>query len=494
MKVDFTPEKTMDLSEDGGLDFLIFSAKLVPKPTSKSTSNLLDSPSKVDPDNINTKDAASSSSSSPQERQLFENLGLEPFLLEIIKALSLTQPTPVQNACIPPLLSRSSPVIGVAKTGSGKTAAFALPIIQNLSHDPYGVYAVILTPTRELAIQIAEQFKAFSKGFPLQVMLAIGGVDMMKQASELASRPHILIATPGRLADLLLNCVTDYGQFKKVSYLIFDEADRLLGDEISFGNDLRTISEIMRGPNTLLAAFTATITDSVKKFFPENTFMFVPQSAVSVGKTLEHRCLLVPSQIRDVTLYRLLSVDFAKTPLIIFVNKCLTCELLRRTLGLLNIKTAALHSQLTQQIRLTALSKFRSLQYRILIATDVAARGLDIPEVALVINYDVPADHRDYVHRVGRTARAGRSGTALTLVGEMDIELVQNIEAKVGVALQEYPQPDEKGILDDMTKVSDAKRLASMALREQKFGEKRRVNKEKWEKKRSSNLKASSAP
>ena len=426
------------------------------------------------------------------EEQSFESLGLDSLLLGTIKGLSLRQPTPVQSACIPPLLSRSSSVIGVAKTGSGKTAAFALPIVQNLSHDPYGVYAVVLTPTRELAIQIAEQFKAFSKGFPLQVMLAIGGVDMMKQASELAALPHIVIATPGRLADLLLNCVPDCGQFKKISYLILDEADRLLGDEASFGDDLRVITDVMRGPTTLLAAFTATISDSVKKFFPQNTFTFVPEYALSVGKNLDHRFLLVPSQVRDVTLFKLLTVDFAKTPsLIIFVNKCLTCELLRRTLKLLEIRTAALHSQLTQQIRLTALSKFRSLQYRILISTDVAARGLDIPEVALVINYDVPADYRDYVHRVGRTARAGRFGTALTLVGEMDIDLIQNIEAKVGITLQEHSQPEEKGILDDMTKVSDAKRLASMTLREQNFGEKRRVNREKWKKRKAASLQVS---
>ena len=474
------------------LDFPLFSTK-PSLPKERSITRSLNSTPFIELENNKSTNSTSSSKNDLGELS-FENLGLDPFLLETVKTLSLKHPTPVQKACIPPLLSRNSPVIGVAKTGSGKTAAFALPIIQNLSHDPYGVFAVVLTPTRELAIQITEQFKAFSKGFPLQVMLAIGGVDMMKQAAELAARPHIVIATPGRLSDLLLNCVSDYGQFKKVSYMIFDEADRLLGDEASFGSDLRVITDIMRGPATLLGAFTATISDSVKKFVPQNSFMFVPEYAISVGKNLDHQFLLVPSQIRDVTLYRLLSVDFAKTPaLIIFVNKCLTCELLRRTLKLLNIEAAALHSQLTQKIRLMALSKFRSLQYRILISTDVAARGLDIPEVALVINYDVPADYRDYVHRVGRTARAGRFGTALTLAGEMDIELVQNIEAKVNITLQEHPQPEEKGILDDMTKVSDAKRLASMALREQKFGEKRRVNREKWKKRQAANLQVSTA-
>ena len=420
-----------------------------------------------------------------QRPNTFEALGLEPVFLETLRGLSLRQPTPVQQACIPELLARSGPVVGVAQTGSGKTAAFALPILQNLSHDQYGVFAVIMTPTRELAIQIAEQFKAFAKGFPLHVMLALGGVDMMKQAAELHSRPHIVIATPGRLADLLLN--SDGRQFKRVAYLVFDEADRLLGDAASFGADLGVIIDAMRGPQTVLSAFTATITDAVLQFFPQKPFVFNPiasgEVAAKTVKDLDQRFLLVPSQVRDVILYKLLTIDFCKTPsLIIFVNKCLTCELLRRMLALLDIRTAALHSQLSQQSRLTALAKFKSMQCRILIATDVAARGLDIPEVELVLNYDVPADYRDYVHRVGRTARAGRRGMALTLVGEMDVALVQNLEEHVGITLEDHPTPEEKGILDDLTKVSDAKRLASMALRENKFGEKRKRNQEKWRK------------
>ena len=167
--------------------------------------------------------------------------------------------------------------------------------------------------------------------------------------------------------------------------------------------------------------------------------------------------------------------------MIIFVGKCLTAELLRFWFKELGIEVAALHSQLTQQDRITALARFKSGQLPILISTDVGSRGLDIPSVQVVLNYDVPLDARDYVHRIGRTARAGRSGFALTLMTEMDVELVENIETKIGKQLEEFEEPVEEKVLQKLNKVSEAKRAASMSLSDRKFGEKRAHNKRKWE-------------
>lgn len=196
-----------------------------------------------------------SSATSPQT---FQELGLKPWLIQALRAVAITAPTEIQRACIPPALAGRA-VIGGAKTGSGKTATFALPILQELSDDPYGVFAVILTPTRELAFQIAEQFDVLGKGVSLRTCICVGGLDMTQQALELAQRPHIIVATPGRLADHIQSSA-EAVHLSRTRYLVLDEADRLL--QPTFAPELEVImDQLPKKRKTML--FTATITDSI---------------------------------------------------------------------------------------------------------------------------------------------------------------------------------------------------------------------------------------
>jgi ATP-dependent RNA helicase DDX49/DBP8 len=415
----------------------------------------------------------------------FADLGLPAWQVDTLKGLAIIKPTEIQNACIPQILSGKD-VIGGAKTGSGKTAAFALPILKTLSEDIFGPFALVLTPTRELALQIAEQFQVLGKALRVNICVVLGGCDMMKQASELSRRPHIIVATPGRLVDLLRSS-PDCLDLKKLRYCVLDEADRLLDPQSTFQTlkEIPTIMEsVEQAKKAQMLLFSATLTDSVQELLRlrnREAFIFQSNDAYGTVESIHQKYLLVPSKVRDCYLLHLLQNDLKNKTMIIFVGKCLTAELLRFWLREVGIEVAALHSQLSQADRIAALARFKSGQLPILVSTDVGSRGLDIPSVEVVLNYDVPLDARDYVHRIGRTARAGRSGFALTLMTEMDVELVENIETKIGKQLEEFDEPVEEKVLEKLNKVSEAKRAASMALNDRKFGERRSKNKRKWE-------------
>ncbi|XP_023240819.1 probable ATP-dependent RNA helicase DDX49 [Centruroides sculpturatus] len=278
----------------------------------------------------------------------FKQLKLNDWLIKQCNKMGLVSPTPVQLHCIPEILSGKD-CIGCSKTGSGKTLAFAIPVLQKLSEDPYGIFALILTPTRELACQIADQFRVLGKPINLELCLIIGGMDMMKQGKELARHPHIVISTPGRLADHLESCNTF--TLKSIKFLILDEADRLL--EGQFNNQFRK------------------------------------------------------------------------------------CQILSMGLTSLGFENVSLHSMKAQRERFISLSKFKSNKVKILVATDVASRGLDIPTVDMVINYNIPKP-KTYIHRVGRTARAGRGGMAVTLVSQFDVDSVHKIENFINRKLSLY--------------------------------------------------------
>ncbi|KAG0043013.1 hypothetical protein BGZ83_011940 [Gryganskiella cystojenkinii] len=416
----------------------------------------------------------------------FAQLGLASWLVNALKAMSITSPSEIQTKCIPQILAGKD-VIGGAKTGSGKTAAFALPILQKLSEDPYGVFAVILTPTRELAFQIAEQFNVLGKTINLKDVVVVGGLDMMTQAIALSKRPHIIIATPGRLRDHI-NSSGDSMNLSKVKFLVLDEADRLLTE--TFAEDLGGILEALpKKRQTLL--FTATMTDEVLELAgpsPSESgstkpppFVYQCKTNVSTVKTLAQSYIFIPSHLRETYLtYLLRSEDFTKKSTIIFTGRCRTAETLRVMLRELGIACTALHSEMSQQERLNSLAKFRGGITSVLIATDVGSRGLDIPSVLLVLNYDIPRDPTDYIHRVGRTARAGRGGQAISMVSERDIELVHDIEARINKTMAEFPIAETKA-LDLLNEVTSAKRAANMALHDNQFGEKRRIQKQKRE-------------
>ncbi|KAG0039237.1 putative RNA helicase [Podila clonocystis] len=416
----------------------------------------------------------------------FSQLGLATWLVNALKAMSITSPSEIQNKCIPQILAGKD-VIGGAKTGSGKTAAFALPILQKLSEDPYGVFAVVLTPTRELAYQIAEQFNVLGKTINLKDVVIVGGMDMMPQAIALSKRPHIIIATPGRLRDHINSSGASSMNLSKVKFLVLDEADRLLSE--TFADDLGGIFSVLPEKRQTLL-FTATMTDSILELAgPKDDkpapgakpapFVYQCKTAVSTVATLTQSYIFLPSYIRETYLaYLLRSDDFTKKSTIIFTGRCRTAETLRVMLRELGIACTALHSEMSQQERLNSLAKFRGGITTVLIATDVGSRGLDIPSVLLVLNYDVPRDPTDYIHRVGRTARAGRGGQAITMVSERDIELVHDIESRINKKMGEFPISENK-VLELLNEVTSAKRAANMALHDSQFGEKKRIQQQK---------------
>ncbi|KAF7512361.1 putative RNA helicase [Endocarpon pusillum] len=387
----------------------------------------------------------------------FEALKVSPWLIKSLAAMQIKRPTAIQKACIPEIL-KGRDCIGGSRTGTGKTVAFAVPILQQWSKDPFGIYAVVLTPTRELALQIYEQFQALGAPQSLKTALVVGGTDMCPQAIALSQRPHIVVATPGRLADHILNSGQDtIAGLSRAQFVVLDEADRLLNASGpgSMLPDVETcLSALPPSTQRHTLLFTATVTPEVRalKALPRpkdrppifvseiNTEDNTPQALIP--SSLRQTYLQVPLKQKDSFLHALLSVPSIVdlTSIIIFCNRTQTADLLHRILLALEHNVTSLHSKMPQSQRVKNLSSFRAQTCRLLVATDVAARGLDIPSTNLVINYDVPRNPDDYIHRVGRTARAGRAGTSVTFVGQRDVELVLAVEKHIGRQMSEWKE------------------------------------------------------
>ncbi|XAR67257.1 RNA helicase [Bertholletia excelsa] len=390
----------------------------------------------------------------------------------------MKKPTPVQQHCIPRILAGED-VLGLAQTGSGKTAAFALPILHRLAEDPFGVLALVITPTRELAYQIAEQFRALGSGLNLRCAVVVGGMDMISQAQKLMQRPHVVVATPGRIKVLIEENPDIPVVFSKTKFLVLDEADRVL--DVGFEEELRVVFQCLpKNRQTLL--FSATMTDNLQTLLElsaNKAYFYEAYEGFKTVESLKQQYVFVPKNVKDVYLLHILSKmeDMSVRSVIIFVSTCRSCHLLSLLLEELDLDVAALHSLKSQSLRLSALHRFKSRQKPILLATDVASRGLDIPTVDLVINYDIPRYPRDYVHRVGRTARAGRGGLSVSLVTQNDIDLIHQIEAVLGKQLEKF-ECKENEVLDDITKVYKAKRVATMKMTDDGFEEKVKARKE----------------
>ncbi|GAA0153358.1 RNA helicase [Lithospermum erythrorhizon] len=405
----------------------------------------------------------------------FSKLGLSEWVLETCKELRMKQPTPVQRHCIPPILSGQD-VLGLAQTGSGKTAAFALPILHKLAEDPYGVFALVITPTRELAYQLAEQFRAFGSGLNLRCNVIVGGMNMLEQTRTLLHMPHIVISTPGRLKVLIQDNSDVPHVFSRTKFLVLDEADRVL--DVGFEDELRAIFQCLpKNRQTLL--FSATMTDNLQTLLElsaNKAYFYEAYEGFKTVDSLKQQYVFIPKNVKEVYLQYILSKleDMHVRSAIIFVSTCRSCQMLSLLLEVLDIEASALHSFKSQALRLSALQKFKSGQVSILIATDVASRGLDIPTVDLVINYDIPRFPRDYVHRVGRTARAGRGGLAISFITQNDINLIHGIEEVLGKQLEKY-ECQEKEVLADITKVYKARRVATMRMMDEGFEEKEKA-------------------
>ncbi|QSZ29079.1 hypothetical protein DSL72_003589 [Monilinia vaccinii-corymbosi] len=386
----------------------------------------------------------------------FKELGIVDSLCEACDALGYKAPTPIQRESIP-LALQGRDLIGLAETGSGKTAAFALPILQSLLDKPQPLFGLVLAPTRELAYQISQSFEALGSVIRVKCAVIVGGMDMVPQAIALGKKPHIIVATPGRLLDHLEN--TKGFSLRSLKYLVMDEADRLL--DLDFGPILDKILKVLpRERRTYL--FSATISSKVESLqrasLKDPLRVSISSNKYQTVSTLIQNYIFIPLVHKDTYLIYLLN-EFAGQSAIIFtrtVNETQRIAILLRTLG---FGAIPLHGQLSQSSRLGALNKFRAGSREILVATDVAARGLDIPSVDVVLNYDIPQDSKTYIHRVGRTARAGKSGHAISFVTQYDVEIWMRIEAALGKKQDEY-QTVKDEVMVFKPRVEEAQRHA----------------------------------
>ncbi|KQM67646.1 DEAD/DEAH box helicase [Sphingomonas sp. Leaf17] len=365
----------------------------------------------------------------------FADLGLSDELLKAVNDAGYTEPTPIQAGAIPPVLMMRD-IIGIAQTGTGKTASFVLPMIDILAHGRSRARmprSLILEPTRELAAQVAENFDKYGANSNLSMALLIGGVSMGDQLAALEKGVDVLIATPGRLMDL-------FGRGKIMlngcSLLVIDEADRML--DMGFIPDIEEIcTKLPKQRQTLL--FSATMPPPIKKLadkFLDNPKMIEVSRPASTNLNITQYIVSVASQSAKRDRLKSLLEQVEVTNAIIFCNRKTTVRELNKTLRQAGYKSGEIHGDIDQNQRLAELELFKSGAVNVLVASDVAARGLDIKGVSTVINYDAPWHPDDYVHRIGRTGRAGATGTAYTFVTPDDAENLTNIEKLTGQKIE----------------------------------------------------------
>jgi ATP-dependent RNA helicase RhlE len=361
----------------------------------------------------------------------FDTLALDAKLLRAVADSGYMVMTPIQAKAIPIVLDGRD-VMGAAQTGTGKTAAFSLPLLQrmlkheNASTSParHPVRALVLAPTRELADQVANNVKAYSKHTQLRATVVFGGIDMKPQTAQLKAGVEVLIATPGRLLDHIeaKNCVLN-----QVEYVVLDEADRML--DIGFLPDLqRILSYLPKTRQTLL--FSATFSPEIKRLaesYLQNPILVEVARPNATATNVEQRFYSVGTDDKRAAVLKIIK-DRELTQALVFVNSKLGCARLARSFERDGLRTNALHGDKSQDERLKALEAFKRGEVDVLVCTDVAARGLDIADLPAVFNFDVPFNAEDYVHRIGRTGRAGASGLAVTLVTREDQRLVADIE------------------------------------------------------------------
>ena len=372
----------------------------------------------------------------------FEDLDLSDDVLDALYDMRFEKCTPVQAQCIPPILEGRD-VLGVAQTGTGKTAAYLLPLLTLLGRDKHPADAVnclVIAPTRELARQIDQSLQGFSYYTGINAITVYGGNDGERYEQErrsLQAGADIVLATPGRLITHLQLGTLD---LSRTTHLVLDEADRML--DMGFAEDIMTIvKEMPKERQTIL--FSATMPPKIAEL--ARTVMHDPvEVTIAVSKPAENIaqgvCLVTESDKTP-----LLKYIFAKQPprrVIVFCSSKQKVKELTVVLKRNGLNACAMHSDLTQPERDEAMQKFRAHQVDLLVATDIVARGIDIDDITMVINYDVPHDAEDYVHRIGRTARAGREGRAITLIGEKDFRGLSNLEHVLNISIPRLSLPE----------------------------------------------------
>jgi superfamily II DNA/RNA helicase len=370
----------------------------------------------------------------------FADLGLSPTLLQAVESAGYTVPTDIQAQAIPPILMMKD-IVGIAQTGTGKTASFVLPMIDIMASGRRRALmprSLILAPTRELAAQVAENFEKYGKNHDLKLALLIGGVQMGDQIKALNEGVDVLIATPGRLMDLF-----ERGKIllNGCELLVIDEADRML--DMGFIPDIEFIcSKLPEQRQTML--FSATMPPPIEKLskkFMNNPKRIEVSRAASTNKDITAFKIQVPARKKRETLEWLLRNDHVETA-IVFSNRKTTVRELNKHLQREGFSSGEIHGDIDQGTRIQELERFKSGAINILVASDVAARGLDVKGVSHVFNYDTPWHPDDYVHRIGRTGRAGAKGRAFTFVTDEDAEAIDNVEKLTGHKIPVFGKDD----------------------------------------------------
>jgi ATP-dependent RNA helicase RhlE len=371
----------------------------------------------------------------------FTQLPLSEPIQQALAALHYSTPTPIQHKTIP-LVLQGADVLGCAQTGTGKTAAFALPILDNLRKQPKPRLknhprVLVLAPTRELASQIRTSFEAYGKNLDIKSEVVFGGVSQFRQERAMQDGPEVLVATPGRLLDLMGG---GFVVLKKLEVFVLDEADRML--DMGFIHDVKkVIAHLPQKRQTLFFSATmppAIVELSQKLLTNPQKVMVTPES--TTAERIDQHIIHVPGTRKREVLVSLLRKETEGLTLVFTATKH-GANRVAETLNKASVPAAAIHGNKSQGARERALGDFREGTIRVLVATDIAARGIDVKGVGLVVNFDLPNEPESYVHRIGRTARAGADGRSISLVGDGDGDLLRQIERKIRLKIPEAPMP-----------------------------------------------------
>jgi ATP-dependent RNA helicase RhlE len=362
----------------------------------------------------------------------FEQYQFLPVIKKNLETLNFKRPTDIQFKAIPPIL-KGEDVLAIAQTGTGKTAAFAIPIVNYLAESlkknkSKHIRCLVLEPTRELSIQITEVFQSIAKGTSLKILNVYGGVDQVPQITQLQSGVDILISTPGRMFDLIHQ---GYIQLDQLETFVVDEADHML--ERGFLKDIQdVIRHLPHRRQTLF--FSATINDSIKKLaysIVRNAIRIQISPDNPVNKNIDHKVAFIEMDDKRFFLERLLN-EMPDTRILVFVRTQVRAERVSKAMERAKIKTETIHGGKEQSERLSVLESFKTGENKVLIATDVSARGIDIPGVDYVVNYDIPEQPENYVHRVGRTGRGNKKGQAIAFCSKDEKNMLLEIEEYIG--------------------------------------------------------------
>ncbi|MCV6629463.1 MAG: DEAD/DEAH box helicase [Flavobacteriaceae bacterium] len=378
----------------------------------------------------------------------FSDLGVQTDLQKNLSKLKISVPTDIQQKAIPVLLHKSQDVVALAKTGTGKTAAFGLPLLQLIDTDNTNIQAVILAPTRELGQQIHANLGSFAAAIPsISIASVCGGIPIKPQIERLKEDTHIVVATPGRLADLIKR---DAINLKNIAFFVLDEADEML-TALKAGLDL-IIKEIPKKRRTFL--FTATLSGAIKQMvnnYMAGDVIYLEADMQTVGhQGIKHQYVVVePIEKLEVLLHFLASKEGERG--IIFCKTKAAVNKLAKNLAKNRFSSGAIHGSLTQKIRDRIMEQFRAGYIDILVATDLAARGIDVKEVSYVVHYHLPDTYEAYVHRSGRTARIGGKGLSLSIIQEEEIAKIPDFEEELGIRFRQFRKADSQSIEENNT-------------------------------------------